>query len=236
MGLYLKQLFAGRDFAKADQIAAGMANLVYLIGDTETRECLVVDPAWDVEGLLEVIDREEMKLVGALATHYHPDHVGGTFMGFSIEGVTRLMELRPVPVHVNSHEAEWIKEITGISDTDMRQHQGGDKIEIGNLGLQFIHTPGHTPGSQCFLVDDNLISGDTLFIGGCGRVDLPGSDPEQMYDSLTRVLAKLPDATVLYPGHDYASTPTSTIGQEKRSNFYMKMKSLDDWLGLMGRG
>jgi glyoxylase-like metal-dependent hydrolase (beta-lactamase superfamily II) len=237
MGLYLKQLFAGRDFAKADRVAAGMANLVYLIGDTQTRECVMVDPAWDVEGLLDVLDREEMKLVGALATHYHPDHVGGTFMGFSIEGITRLMELRPVPVHVNSHEAEWVKEVTGISNSDLRQHEGGDHIQIGNVEVKFIHTPGHTPGSQCFLVDDNLVSGDTLFIGGCGRVDLPGSDPEQMYYSLTQVLAKLPDQTVLYPGHDYApSATTSTIGDEKRSNFYLKMKSLDDWLSLMGRG
>jgi hydroxyacylglutathione hydrolase len=236
MGLYLRQLFAGRDFAKTDRTAAGMANFIYLIGDDETRECVIVDPAWDVEGILEVIDREEMKLVGALATHYHPDHVGGSFLGFNVEGVTRLMELRPVPVHVNSHEAEWVKEVTGISETDMQKHTGGDEIQIGKVGVQFIHTPGHTPGSQCFLVDGNLISGDTLFIGGCGRVDLPGSDPEQMYYSLTQVLSKLPDETVLYPGHDYASNPTSTIGNEKRSNFYMKMKSLDDWMSLMGRG
>jgi hydroxyacylglutathione hydrolase len=236
MGLYLRQLFAGRDFAKTDSTAAGMANFIYLIGDDETRECVIVDPAWDVDGILEVIDREEMKLVGALATHYHPDHVGGSFLGFNVEGVTRLMELRPVPVHVNSHEAEWVKEVTGISETDMQKHAGGDEIKIGKVGVQFIHTPGHTPGSQCFLVDDNLISGDTLFIGGCGRVDLPGSDPEQMYYSLSQVLAKLPDETVLYPGHDYASSPTSTIGNEKRSNFYMKMKSLNDWMSLMGRG
>lgn len=236
MGLYLKQLFAGRDFAQSDNIATGMANLIYLIGDDETRECVIVDPAWDVESILDLIDREEMKLVGALATHYHPDHVGGTFLGFSIEGVTKLMGLRPVPVHVNSQEAEWVKEVTGISESDMQRHEGGDQMKIGNIGLQFIHTPGHTPGSQCFLVDANLISGDTLFIGGCGRVDLPGSDPEQMYYSLTQVLAKLPDETVLYPGHDYASIATSTLGAEKRSNYYMKMKSLDDWLSLMGRG
>ncbi|MEW6129476.1 MAG: MBL fold metallo-hydrolase [Acidobacteriota bacterium] len=234
MGLFLKQLLAGRDFAKGDSVATGMANFIYVVGDDETRECLVVDPAWDVEGILDYLDNHDFKLAGALATHYHPDHVGGTFLGYTVEGITKLMEQRPVPVHVNAHEAEWVKEITGISENDLRKQAGGDEILIGNHRLTFLHTPGHTPGSQCFLVDGNLISGDTLFIGGCGRVDLPGSDPEQMYYSLTQVLAKLSDETVLYPGHHYAAKMVSTMGDEKRSNFYMKMKSLDDWLSLMG--
>ena len=105
---------------------------------------------------------------------------------------------------------------------------------LGEQRIRFLHTPGHTPGSQCFLVDDNLVSGDTLFIGGCGRVDLPGSDPAQMYDSLVNKLRALPDDTVLYPGHDYADRPTSTIGEEKRRNLYMRFNRLEDFLGMMG--
>jgi hydroxyacylglutathione hydrolase len=101
--------------------------------------------------------------------------------------------------------------------------------------LRFLHTPGHTPGSQCFLAESALVSGDTLFINGCGRVDLPGSDPEQMYYSLTQVLAKLPDNTVVYPGHNYASKPSSSLEDLKRENYYLRIPSLDAWLGLMGQ-
>jgi glyoxylase-like metal-dependent hydrolase (beta-lactamase superfamily II) len=97
-----------------------------------------------------------------------------------------------------------------------------------------MHTPGHTPGSQCFLVDDNLVSGDTLFIGGCGRVDLPGSDPAQMYDSLVNKLKVLPDDTVLYPGHHYADRPRTTMGEEKKRNLYLRFNRLEDFLSMMG--
>jgi len=97
-----------------------------------------------------------------------------------------------------------------------------------------VHTPGHTPGSQCFLAEDSLVSGDTLFIGGCGRVDLPGGDPEAMYNSLTQVLSKLPGSTKLFPGHNYASKTVSTIGDEKKTNHYLRINSLEDWMSLMG--
>jgi hydroxyacylglutathione hydrolase len=110
-----------------------------------------------------------------------------------------------------------------------------DTLAVGRLTLRFLHTPGHTPGSQCFLVDDRLVSGDTLFIGACGRTDLPGSDPSEMYYSLTQRLAALPDATVLYPGHNYGG-PSSTIGDEKRDNPYMRVASLGDFLRAMGGG
>lgn len=235
MGIFIRQLLAGRDFAKADQFARQMANFVYLIGDDATKECMLVDPAWDIGGLLDVIDAEGMKLVGALVTHYHPDHVGGGIFGHNISGLAELIARRPVKVHVNALESEGVKLITGLSNTDMEEHQGGDEVAIGNMKVRLLHTPGHTPGSQCFLAEGSLVSGDTLFIGGCGRVDLPGSDPTQMYYSLTQVLAKLPDKTVLYPGHDYAHKPVSSIGDEKRENYYMKVGGLNDWLQLMGR-
>ncbi len=212
-----------------------MVNFVYVIGDVRSRECVLVDPAWDAQGLLDVIDADGMTLVGALGTHYHPDHVGGSMMGFTVPGMTELNALRPVKLHVNEHEADGIKTITGLSESDIVRHLGGDVLSVGDMKITFLHTPGHTPGSQCFLVDGRLVSGDTLFVQGCGRVDLPGADPAQMYESLTQRLASLPDDTVLYPGHDYGHSPTSTIGAEKAENTYMRIPSLDTWLRMMGR-
>jgi glyoxylase-like metal-dependent hydrolase (beta-lactamase superfamily II) len=234
MGLYVKQLLAGRDFGASDYFAAQMANFVYLIGDDEQRVCMVVDPAWDIQGILDFVDREGMTLTGALATHYHPDHVGGNIFGHNIAGLAELISLRPVKVHVNKAETEGVKKVTGLSDTDVEAHVGGDEITIGNVSVKLLHTPGHTPGSQCFLAASALISGDTLFIGGCGRVDLPGANAEDMYRSLTQVLSKLPSHTVLFPGHNYASKPVSTIGDEKKENRYLRINSLEEWKRLMG--
>jgi glyoxylase-like metal-dependent hydrolase (beta-lactamase superfamily II) len=212
-----------------------MANFIYLIGDDESRECMVVDPAWDVRGILDFIDREEMRLTGALVTHYHTDHIGGQMFGLSLPGVADLLSARPVKVHVNAAEAEGVAKVTGISRSDMVEHLAGDEIEVGSVKIKAIHTPGHTPGSQCFLAGSSLVSGDTLFTEGCGRVDLPGGSAEQMYHSLTQVLAKLPDETVLYPGHNYGAKPRSTMGEQKRENYFMRISSLDEWLRLMGR-
>ncbi|HEX5733045.1 MAG TPA: MBL fold metallo-hydrolase [Blastocatellia bacterium] len=235
MGLYLRQLLAGRDYAKENMFANQMANFVYLIGDLETRECMVVDPAWDIQGIIDFVEQEEMRLTGALVTHYHPDHVGGEIFGHSIAGLSDLLALRPVKVHVNEAESEGVKIVTGLSDSDLEKHAAGSEVSIGGIKVNCLHTPGHTPGSQCFLVDSYLVSGDTLFIGGCGRVDLPGGDAEQMYYSLTQVLAKLPDQTVLFPGHNYAPKPQSTIGEEKQENLYLRIGSLADWTRIMGR-
>lgn len=213
-----------------------MANFVYIIGSKRTRECLVVDPAWDVPALLDFAEKEGLRVVGALATHAHPDHVGGDIFGLSIPGLPELMKRAPVKIHANKHEADWIRKVTGVSESDIERHEGGDVIELGDVRVQLIHTPGHTPGSQCFLVGDRVVSGDTLFVQACGRVDLPGGDPEKMYESLTQRLAKLPPSTILFPGHDYANRPSSTIGEELQTNQYLRIKSLDDWLSLMGVG
>lgn len=234
MGLYFRQLLAGRDFAVADPAAAQMANFVYAIGDDQTRECVLVDPAWDVEGLLALLDQDGMRLVGALATHYHADHIGGALFGLHVEGLRALLEQRGVPVHVHAEEADGVRVVTGLSFTDLVPHRGGDTLLAGNVPIEFVHTPGHTPGSQCFLVDGRLVAGDTLFVQGCGRVDLPGGDPEEMYRTLTQRLAGLPDDVALYPGHDYADRPTSTLGLERRTNAYLQVPTLDDWLHLMG--
>ena len=232
--LYFKQLLAGRDYARVHLVAGQMVNFVYLIGDKDAGECLLVDPAWDVAGLLRTAEEDGMNVTGALATHYHPDHVGGDLFGTQVEGLARLLELRGVKVHVHTDEAHGVKVMTGLSDSDLVRHEGGDRVRVGEVEITLLHTPGHTPGSQCFLLGNRLISGDTLFVQGCGRVDLPGGDPEEMYRTLTGRLAALPEDTVLYPGHDYGPTPTSTLGEERRSNTYLRVPDLDSWLRLMG--
>jgi glyoxylase-like metal-dependent hydrolase (beta-lactamase superfamily II) len=234
--LCFRQLKAGRDFAPADPIAGQMVNFVYLIGDRTSGEAALVDPAWDVRGLLEVAAGEGLKVRHALVSHYHPDHVGGNLFGHVVQGLAALQELQPVKVHVEKHEAEGLRKVTGLSQSDLVCHESGDRIGVGAIEIETIHTPGHTPGSQCFLLGNRLVAGDTLFVRGCGRVDLPGGDPEQMYFSLTQRLARLPDDTVLYPGHDYGPAPTSTLGEEREANLYLRVPSLRDWLRLMGRG
>jgi hydroxyacylglutathione hydrolase len=206
------------------QVSIGpMQNFVYLIGSLRARECLIVDPAWDTDALIELANSDDMKVVGALVTHYHPDHVGGAMGSFKVPGgVAELVAKAPARIHVNKHEADGLKLITGLSESDMVRHDAGDKVTLGDVTIELIHTPGHTPGSQCFLVQSRLVAGDTLFIDGCGRVDLPGGNVEQMHESL-RTLAKLPDDVVLHPGHDYGDSPTANMGDQKRNNPYILM-------------
>lgn len=233
-GLYFKQLLAGQQVATHHPAAGQMANFMYLMGDPGTREAVIVDPAWDVDSLLDVAQNDGYKVVGALITHYHPDHVGGDLFGLQIEGVHSLLERVQVPLYANKHEADGVKVVTGVSESDIKRVDDSDTLELGDQQIRFLHTPGHTPGSQCFMVGERLVAGDTLFVRGCGRVDLPGGDPEQMYYTLTQKLAKLPADTILYPGHHYGPTPTSTIGDELRENAYMRIRSLEDWQRLMG--
>jgi hydroxyacylglutathione hydrolase len=232
--LYFRQLLSGRDFAVADQLAGQMANFAYAIGDRTTGECVLVDPAYDVNALADVVEADGLRVTGVLATHYHADHVGGSMMGYRIQGITTLLDRVGVKIHVQADEAEWVKKVTGVSDNDLALHGSGDTVMVGDIPIQLLHTPGHTPGSQCFLVDGRLVSGDTLFLDGCGRTDFPGSDPAAMYDSLTR-LASLPDDTVLYPGHNYspptASLPMSTV---KASNYVYRPTSREQWLTMFG--
>jgi hydroxyacylglutathione hydrolase len=128
-------------------------------------------------------------------------------------------------------EAEFIK---GLSSSDMIKTDNGDKVDVGGLEVQLIHTPGHTPGSQCFLVDNRVVSGDTLFIDACGRVDFPGGNPEQMYYSLNQKLMALPDEMILFPGHNYAAQSQATLGEQKKTNPYLKFGSLKQFLAAMG--
>ena len=131
-------------------------------------------------------------------------------------------------------EAPWVKRVTGCSDSDLAVHDSGDVVQVGAVPIQLIHTPGHTPGSQCFLVQNRLVAGDTLFLQGCGRTDFPGGDARQLYLSLTQKLAHVPDAAVLYPGHLYDPRPFASLGETRRSNFVFKPKTEQEWLQMFG--
>ena len=218
--LYFKQIEIGP-----------MHNYVYLIGSTETRKAAVVDAAWDIDEILRIAAQDEMEITHALVTHTHPDHVGGGFAGMEIAGATELLDKCKAKVVVHKAEAEFIK---GLSSSDMIKTDNDDKVDVGGLEIKLLHTPGHTPGSQCFLVDDRVVSGDTLFIDACGRVDFPGGNPEQMYYSLTQKLLALPDNMILFPGHNYAPLKHATMGEQKRTNPYLKFSSLKQFLAAMG--
>ncbi len=233
--LYFRQLLSGQDFAAADPMARQMVNFVYLIGDRESGEALLVDAAYSVDDVLTLLEADGMRPSGLLATHYHPDHVGGTMGGFSIEGAAALLERVDVPVHIQEAEAPWIKRSTGLEDADLVTHQSGDVVMVGEIEVRLLHTPGHTPGSQCFLVEGRLVSGDTLFLEGCGRTDLPGSDPMAMYESLTTRLAAVPDDTVLYPGHRYSPEPSAPLATVRQENFVFAPRSPEAWLAMFGR-
>ena len=219
-----------------EQIQIGqMQNFVYVVGSRTTREVALVDPAWDIDALLAHVEEQDLKPVAALVTHYHPDHVGGELMGHQIEGLAELIGKQDVKVYVHEQEADGLKKVTGLSNSDMTRVASGDRMQLGEIDVEFLHTPGHTPGSQCFRIHDRLVSGDTLFIQGCGRVDLPGSDPDQMYESLRR-LASLPDETILLPGHNYSSTTSATMGDMKSSNVSLRIPDLESWRQFMGAG
>jgi len=231
--LYFRQLLSGRDFAKGDPVAEQMVNFVYLIGDRRTRECMVVDPAYAIADILEIVDQDEMKLTGVLATHYHPDHVGGSIMGMKIQGVADLLETCQIPIHINKHETKWVVRTTGLNEIDLVQHEGGDKVSVGDISITFVHTPGHTPGSQCFLVEQRLVAGDTLFLDGCGRTDLPGGNPGDLYTSL-QTLASLPATTIVCPGHQYSALPSANLGDVVSTNHVFRPSSQQQWLEWFG--
>ncbi len=183
-----------------------MMNIAYLVGASEGAGAVLIDPSWDAKTLIAAARSEKRTIEALLATHTHFDHVN------ALDEIAR--ELK-VPVYV--HEKE-----TGELPTGLTILPTADKSHITASGLDIVclHTPGHTTGSQCFFVNGALFTGDTLFVGACGRVDLEGGSPTQMAASLAR-LATLPEATVVFPGHDYGGTPTSTIGDEKNHNPYM---------------
>lgn len=218
--LYFKQIQMGP-----------MQNFVYLLGSTETRKVAVVDAAWDIAEIVRIAGEDGMEITHAFVTHCHPDHIGGEFAGAHIQGLHELLEHTKTKVVVHKEEADFL---SFLSSTDIVKAQSGDEIDVGGIKIKLIHTPGHTPGSQCFLIENRLVSGDTLFIGSCGRVDFPGGDAEQMYLSLTQRLMALPDETILFPGHRYTQKNTSTIAEQKRTNPYLQFHSLKQFLAALG--
>lgn len=217
-----------------EQIEIGpMQNFTYIVGCRSTREVVIVDPAWDIDGLLRHIEEKDYRLTAALVTHYHPDHCGGSYGGHNIEGISELIARNPVKIYAHKSEADGVRKVTGVSDSDLARVDSGDRLSIGDIEVEFLHTPGHTPGSQCFRIKNTLVSGDTLFINGCGRVDLPGSNSEDMYYSLQK-LASLPDDTLLLPGHNYSSVPNATMGDTRAQNTYLNIKDVNTWKTIMG--
>jgi glyoxylase-like metal-dependent hydrolase (beta-lactamase superfamily II) len=231
--LYFRQLLSGRDFARGDGIAEQMRNFAYLIGDRQTGDCVVVDPAYAAGDLVDTLEADGMHLSGVLVTHHHPDHVGGSMMGFELKGLAELLERVTVPVHVNSEEALYVSRITGIPLSDLTTHEHGDKVSIGDIEIELLHTPGHTPGSQCFLLDGRLIAGDTLFLEGCGRTDFPGGDSDEIFRSLQK-LAQLSGNPTVFPGHWYSAEPSASLSEVKRSNYVYRVANLEQWRTLMG--
>jgi hydroxyacylglutathione hydrolase len=232
--LYFRQLLSGRDFAMSDPLAQQMVNFVYAVGDRTTGECLLVDPAYSVDELVDAVEADGMAVTGVLATHYHPDHVGGSMMGHSIEGVARLLERVSCPIHVQREEMPWVARTTGLTAAELVAHEPGERLAVGAIEVELVHTPGHTPGSQCFLVAGRLVSGDTLFLDGCGRTDLPGSDAGQMFESLQR-LAKLPDDTIVFPGHRYSMPSSATMTAIREQNYVYRPSTRDQWMTMFGR-
>ncbi len=208
--LYLRQMEVGP-----------MANFVYLIGPAGAPETAVVDAAWDIEAILRAAEADGRRVVAALVTHWHPDHTNG---------LERLVEATDARVYAQRDELPWLR----YAGANLRAVAPGDELRLGEVTIQFLHTPGHTPGSQCFLVRDRLVSGDTLFINACGRTDLPGGDPERLYQSLTGTLGRLDDRTILLPGHNYAEIPSTTLGEQKRQNPFLRCGSLTQFLRMIG--
>ncbi len=198
-----------------------MANFVYLIGDPKTREAAVVDPAWDLSAIVKAAEADGYSIKHVLVTHGHPDHTNG---------VEEILNRTNSRLYMHKVEVPWMKGWKA----EATRTESDDKLSIGDLTITFLHTPGHTPGSQCFKVGSSLVAGDTLFIGGCGRTDLPGGDPEQLYDTLNRKLRTLDDGVLVFPGHNYSDVPSSTMGEEKRNNPFLKVQSLDRFLQMVG--
>lgn len=194
-----------------------MENFVYLVQDHATGRAAVVDPAWDVPAILARAEALELEITDVLLTHSHHDH---------INGVRELLERFDARLHLVKAEAQFWGNYTDLPTL----HHGGDRIELGKTPIDVWHTPGHTPGSACYHVGDNIITGDTLFVFGCGRCDLRGGDPEEMFGTLKRLGRQLSPGTVIHPGHNYARVPVSTMGEQVEGNPFLHFDRVADFV------
>jgi hydroxyacylglutathione hydrolase len=211
-------------------IIGPMMNFVYLIGCAESKEAAVVDPAWDTKQILDLASESGLNIQHILLTHGHPDH---------INALEPLLKATNARIYIHTDEVDYMHEVArsfgmstafmNSSSENIQKVTDGEKIDVGKLIVKCLHTPGHSPGSQCFLVENRLFSGDTLFVDACGRVDMPGGDPQKMWWSLNHILRSLDNGTIVYPGHDYGGSPTSTIGEQKQTNPYMNYDSVQQF-------
>jgi hydroxyacylglutathione hydrolase len=201
---------------KVYQLQVGnMQNFTYVLEDEETKESVIVDPSWDLELVLEIIERNDLKVKYIINTHHHFDHTIGN------------------DAMVQHTKSKILQHVSSTLKNDMRISDG-EKIIFGKSELTVIHTPGHSKDSICLVGDGKIFSGDTLFVGNCGRIDLPGGSAKELYHSLFDILYKLDDDLMLYPGHNYGSSPNSTIGKEKKTNFVLQPRTELEFLDFMG--
>ncbi|KKM65308.1 hypothetical protein LCGC14_1492590 [marine sediment metagenome] len=201
---------------KVHQIEVGhMQNFTYVVEDEYSGEAIIIDPSWDLQKIEQVIKRNDLKIKYIVNTHHHFDHTLGNETMAKITGGK-----------IVQHKASDLKHDEIVND--------GDMIQFGNSKLSVVHTPGHSKDSICLIGDGKIFSGDTLFVGNCGRVDLPGGSSKELYHSLFDILYNLDENLVLYSGHNYGSTPTSTIGKEKETNFVMQKRTEEEFVTLMG--
>ncbi|HEY1824651.1 MAG TPA: MBL fold metallo-hydrolase [Acidimicrobiales bacterium] len=233
--LYFRQFLSGSDFAVGDAVALSMRNFSYAIGDCRSGEAVLVDPAYRPGELLTALSEDGMTLVGVIATHYHPDHIGGTFIGQRhIAGIKEIVEERAVPIHVHAEEVDLVIDGTGVGANSIVAHDDGEVVEAGGIAITLIHTPGHTPGSQSLLVEGRLLSGDTLFVDGCGRTDFPGGDSIEMYRSLIERLGEVGDDVELFPGHKYSPESSLDLGAVRARNRVFAAENREQWLAMFG--
>lgn len=197
-----------------------MANFVYLLVPAGSDRLAIVDPAWDPDVLLARAEAMGRRVTDIILTHHHPDHRNG---------VEALLAKHAARIHVNKAEQPWL---AGLGwGTDVVLHDAGDVVDLGaGSTVHLLHTPGHTPGSQCLLVGEHILTGDTLFIDGCGRCDLPGGDPATLYRTLYATLAKVPGPVRVLPGHDYGPIPEASLEDQRKSNLYLQFHTVADFV------
>ncbi|HSA98087.1 MAG TPA: hydroxyacylglutathione hydrolase family protein [Candidatus Nitrosotenuis sp.] len=192
-----------------------MQNFTYVLEDEETSQAIILDPSWDLDEVTRIIEKNNLKIKYIVNTHHHFDHTLGNETMAKETGAK-----------IIQYSTSTLKHDISVSD--------GDKIRFGNSELDVIYTPGHSKDSMCLVGDGKIFSGDTLFVGTCGRVDLPGGDARELYHSLVDILRKLDDKLLMYPGHNYGTTPTTTIGEQKRMNLVMQPRTEQEFLEMMG--
>lgn len=194
-----------------------MKNLIYLIEDPSSQRCAVVDPAWEVEKITALAQSRGLNISDILLTHSHDDHING------INGILADYDAQ---LHLLSAEAKF----WGRTDLAATLHHGGARLSLGETEIKLLHTPGHTPGSACFQVHDELLTGDTLFVFGCGRCDMHGGDPEVMFDTLHKIRRQLPANTRIRPGHNYAVKASCTLHEQQQGNPFMHFSAQQDFV------